>query len=69
MTDSPRELVYILGVQDDKLTCYDVHETHTSHMGFTVYDNGIVRWEQNYDGAEAIYYSFDDNGKKGEQAE
>lgn len=28
-----------------------------------VYDNGIVRWGQSYDGAEEIYYTFSDNGK------
>ncbi|MCH5343859.1 MAG: hypothetical protein J1E64_07460 [Acetatifactor sp.] len=63
MYNSPSEVVYILGVQDDKLICYDVQETHTSHMSFTVYDNGIVRWGQNYDGMETIYYTFNDNGK------
>ena len=32
-------------------------------MSYTVYDNGIVRWGQNYNGAEAIYYTFTDDGK------
>ena len=63
MTDSPSELVYILGVHDGEMICYDVHETHTSHMGFTMYDNGIVQWGQTYDGAEAKYYTFTDDGK------
>lgn len=66
MIDSPSELVYILGIQDDELICYDIHETHTSRMAFTVYDNGIVRWEQGYDGAEAIYYTYTDGGKSHE---
>ena len=63
MTDSPSELVYILGIRDDELICYDVHETHTSRMTFTIYDNGIVQWGQSYDGAETIYYTFTDDGK------
>lgn len=61
--DYPDALMYILGVQGDKLICYDVHETHTSHMAFGIYDNGIVSWGQNYDGDEDIYYSFDSEGK------
>lgn len=61
--DYPDVLMYILGVQGDKLICYDVHETHTSHMAFWIYDNGIVTWGQNYDGEEDIYYSFDSEGR------
>ncbi|MDE6320575.1 MAG: hypothetical protein K2M22_12905 [Lachnospiraceae bacterium] len=61
--ESPDELMYILGVQGDRLICYDVYETHTSHMAFGIYDNGIVTWGQNYDGDEDIYYSFDSEGK------
>ena len=63
MTDSPSELVYILGIHDEELLCYDVHETHTSRMAFTIYDSGIVRWGQGYNGAEAIYYTYTDDGK------
>lgn len=59
----PDALMYILGVQGDKLICYDAYETHTSHMAFWIYDNGIVTWGQNYDGDEDIYYSFDREGK------
>ncbi|MCM1119281.1 MAG: hypothetical protein NC543_07975 [bacterium] len=66
MEDSPSELVYILGVLGDELTCFDVFETHTTHMSVTVYDNGIVCWGQNYDGSEDIYYSYDSDGKSRE---
>ena len=66
MVDSPSELAYILGVQNDELICYDIHETHTSHMCFTVYDNGIVMWGQDFDGAESIYYTFTEDGKEHE---
>lgn len=60
---SPDELMYILGIQGDGLACYDVQETHTTHMDFQIYDNGIVMWGQNYDGEEEIYYSYDNDGK------
>lgn len=63
MSDSPSKVVYILGVQDDELICYDIHETHTSRMSYSVHDNGIVWWGQSYDGAESIYYTFNDKGK------
>lgn len=61
MTDSPSELVYILGVRDDEMICYDIHETHTSRMSYTVFDNGVICRRQSFDGAE--YYTFNDNGK------
>ena len=66
MYSSPSELVYILGVQNEKLVCYDIHETHTTHMAFYVYDNGIVYWGQNYDGEEGRYYTFTEDGKEHE---
>lgn len=66
MYNSPSEVVYILGVQDEKLTCYDILVTHTTHMAFWVYDNGIVEWGQNYDGDEVRYYTFTENGKERE---
>lgn len=66
MEDSPSELVYILGVLGDELTCFDVFETHTTHMSVTVYDNGIVCWGQNYDGSEDVYYCYDSAGQSRE---
>ena len=66
MKNSPSEVVYILGVQEDKLICYDVLITHTTHMAFYVYDNGIVEWGQNYDGEEGKYYTFAEDGKEHE---
>lgn len=66
MYNSPSEVVYILGVQDEKLTCYDILVTHTTHMAFWVYDNGIVEWGQNYDGDEVRYYTFTEDGKERE---
>ena len=66
MYNSPSEVVYILGVQNDELICYDILETHTTHMAFFVYDNGIVEWGQNYDGEEGRYYTFTGDGKEHE---
>ena len=66
MYNSPSEVVYILGVQDQKLICYDILETHTTHLAFFVYDNGIVEWGQNYDGEEVRYYTFAEDGKEHE---
>lgn len=66
MTDSPSDVVYILGVQDDQLICYGIEETHTMHMGFSIYDNGIVTWGQNYNGEEERYYTFTEDGKEHE---
>lgn len=62
MVNSPSEMVYILAVQDEKLVCYDLLETHTTHMGFDIYDNGVVCWGQNYDGSEEEYYTFGSDG-------
>ena len=66
MVDIPSEVAYILGVQNDELICYYIHETHTSRMYFTVYDNGIVMWGQSCDGVESIYYTFTEAGKEQE---
>lgn len=63
MEDSPSELMYIFGVLGDELICFDVFETHTTHLGFTIYDNGIVCWGQNYDGSEDVYYCYGSDGK------
>lgn len=60
--NSPDELMYILGIQEDKLICYDIQETHTSRMSFWIYDNGIVAWSQSHTGAEKIYYTYTDEG-------
>ena len=66
MYNSPSKVVYILGIQDEKLICYDVMITHTTHMAFFVFDNGIVEWGQNYDGEEGRYYTFTEDGKEHE---
>lgn len=58
------ELLYILGIRDDELICYDLFETHTSHVGFTIYDNGVIESGYRFqDGeAESVYYRYNNDG-------
>lgn len=63
MKDGVDELMYILGVQNDELVCYDIFETHTFRMSFTIYNNGCSWWGQSYDGGESVYYTYTDDGK------
>lgn len=60
MTDSPSKLMYILGVYNGELICFDVFETHTSRMGFGVYDNGVV---YDYNEEQELYCTYTDDGK------
>lgn len=57
------QFLYILGCLNNELVGYDIYETHTSHMSFDIYDNGIVEWGQNHTGQEKIYYRYNKNGK------
>lgn len=58
------ELMYILGVCDNELVCFDVFESHTRNISFGVYDYGLV-WEiQNYDGFEETFYSYTADGQQ-----
>lgn len=57
------ELMYILGICDDELICFDVFETHTPNLSFGVYDYGIVWKIQNYDGFEMTLYTYTDDGQ------
>lgn len=63
MEDSPSESICIFAVRDEELICYDICETHTTHMGFSVYNNGYIRSGQNYDGNEEMIYTFGSGGK------
>lgn len=56
------ELLMILSCAGETLTAYDIYETHTPHMAFQVYDNGVLLWSQNHTGAEEIYYRYDESG-------
>lgn len=58
------ELMYILGICDNELICFDVFESHTRNISFGVYDYGLV-WEiQNYDGFEMTFYSYTEDGQQ-----
>ena len=59
----PSELMYILGIYNNELICFDVYETHTKSIRFGVYEYGFVWQCQNYDGFEMIYYSYSDDGQ------
>ena len=59
----PDELMYVLGVYDNELVCFDVFETHSRTMAFGVYNNGFV-WEvKGYDGFEKIFYTYTADGQ------
>lgn len=59
----PSELMYILGICDNELACFDVFETHTKNIAFGVYDYGFV-WEvQDYDGFEMTFYTYTADGQ------
>lgn len=58
------DLMYILGICDNELICFDVFESHTRNISFGVYDYGLV-WEiQNYDGFEMTLYSYTADGQQ-----
>ncbi len=59
----PSELMYILGVCDNELICFDVFETHTNSIGFGVYDYGFVWQAQRYDGFEMVFYTYTADGQ------
>lgn len=64
ISSATSELMYILGVCDNELTCFDVFESHTRNISFSVYDYGLV-WEiQNYDGFEMTLYSYTADGQQ-----
>lgn len=61
---NPSELMYILGMCDNELVCFDVFETHTKNIAFGVYDYGLV-WEvRDYDGFEMTFYSYTEAGQQ-----
>ncbi len=63
ISSDPSELMYILGICDDELVCFDVFETHTKNISFGVYDYGFV-WEvQNDDGFGMTCYTYTADGQ------
>lgn len=60
---NPSELMYILGIYDDELVCFDVFETHTRNIAFGVYDYGYVWETRDYDGFEMTFYTYTVEGQ------
>lgn len=64
ITSYPSELMYILGICNNELVCFDVFETHTKNIAFGVYDYGLV-WEvQNLDDFGMTVYSYTADGQR-----
>jgi len=60
----PSELMYILGICENELICFDVMETHTKDMAFGVYDYGFVWKIHNYDDFEMTLYAYTADGQQ-----
>lgn len=64
ISSNTSELMYILGICNDDLVCFDVFETHTRNIAFGVYDYGFV-WEyQNYDDFGMTFYTYTADGQR-----
>lgn len=64
--DDPEELLFMIGIRDQELICYDMWETHTPRIGFKLYDNGVLCFGQTHTKAEEIFYKYDENGAASE---
>lgn len=63
ITSASSELMYILGMCDNELTCFDVFESHSRSIDFGVYDYGFV-WEiRDDDGFEMTFYTYTADGE------
>lgn len=58
------ELMYILGVCDNELVCFDVFESHSRSISFGVYDYGLVWETRDDDGFEMTFYSYTADGQQ-----
>ena len=59
----PSELMYILGIYNNELICFDVFETHTKNIAFGVYDDGFVWKVQHDNGFEMRFYTYTADGQ------
>lgn len=64
ISSATSELMYILGVCDNELICFDVFESHTRSISFGVYDYGLVWETRDYDGFEKRFYSYTEDGQQ-----
>ena len=63
ITAYPSELMMILGVFEGKLICFDVMETHTRTIGFSVYDFGLAWKDESYDHFVRSIYHYGEDGQ------
>ncbi len=63
MSSYSSELMYILGIYNNELVCFDVFETHTKSIAFGVYDYGFVWKIQHDNGFEMIFYTYTADGQ------
>lgn len=57
------KIMYIIGLVDGNLTVYDLFETQSRRVSFTVYANGNSLYRQDYSGEEEVFYEYDENGR------
>lgn len=63
ITAYPSELMMILGVSEGELICFDVMETHTSSIVFSVYDFGLAWKDESYDHFVRSIYHYGVHGE------
>ncbi|MBR5566257.1 MAG: hypothetical protein IKW08_08900 [Roseburia sp.] len=63
ITASPSELMMILGVVEGELICFDVMETHTNSIAFSVYDFGLAWKDESYDHFVRGIYHYGEDGQ------
>ena len=63
ITASPSELMMILGVVEGELICFDVMETHTKTIEFSVYDFGLAWKDESYDHFVRGIYHYGEDGQ------
>ena len=63
ITAYPSELMMILGVYEGELICFDVMETHTSSIVFSVYDFGLAWKDESYDHFVRSIYHYGEDGQ------
>lgn len=59
----PSELMMILGVSEGELICFDMMETHTNSIAFSVYDFGLAWKDEGYDHFVRSIYHYGEDGQ------
>lgn len=58
------QLLVVMTVAGDELLVIDIFESHSLRMGFSVYDNGVIRSGRSYDDLVDEYFTYDENGNR-----